>query len=210
MSDIHQQIAQQFPSDPIDHGQVGRLIMKAFPNAQSKRIGEEKTFIVGIELCATLQPTSESPEALLQVEKARSEQLSLQVQMLEARVRELEQRPLQHTYNPLLKQVEAVFREGQNVLHGPDTPTRFDNFSLAAVTDELRTFAPDLFSLLNRLAKSQRNEASEEVTVEQRKVVMSLCTLLNARSQRVKGLQLLISFMLVARATSKQVSKTQI
>lgn len=184
--------------------------MKAFPNAQSKRIGEEKTFIVGIELCATLQPTSESPEALLQVEKARSEQLSLQVQMLEARVRELEQRPLQHTYNPLLKQVEAVFREGQNVLHGPDTPTRFDNFSLAAVTDELRTFAPDLFSLLNCLAKSQRNEASEEVTVEQRKVVMSLCTLLNARSQRVKGLQLLISFMLVARATSKQVSKTQI
>lgn len=71
MSDIHQQIEQQFPSDPIDHGQVGRLIMKAFPNAQSKRIGEEKTFIVGIELCATLQPTSESPEALLQVEKAR-------------------------------------------------------------------------------------------------------------------------------------------
>lgn len=33
------------------------------------------------------------------------------------------------------------------------------------------------------------------------------CTLLNARSQRVKGLQLLISFMLVARTTSKQISK---
>lgn len=62
--------------------------------------------------------------------------------MLKARVRELEQRPLQHTYNPLSKQVEVV-RKGQNVLHGPDTPTRFDNFSLAAVTDELCTFASE-------------------------------------------------------------------
>ena len=37
------------------------------------------------------------------------------------------------------------------------------------------------------------------------KAVTSLCSLLNARSVRTKGLQLLISMMLVARATSKQV-----
>ncbi len=34
---------------------------------------------------------------------------------------------------------------------------------------------------------------------------LSLCTLLNARSARAKGVQLMISLMLVARATNKQV-----
>lgn len=64
---------------------------------------------------------------------------------------------------PTFKAGGSSCSQRKNVLHGPDTPTRFENFSLAAVTDELCTFAPDLFSLLNRLAKSQCNEASEEV-----------------------------------------------
>ena len=34
---------------------------------------------------------------------------------------------------------------------------------------------------------------------------MAVCTLLNAQSVRVKGLQLMISLMLVARATGRQV-----
>ena len=89
-----------------------------------------------------------------------------------------------YTHDPLSLQVEEIVHNGTTVLHGPDTPARFDEFSLAVVTDELRTSAPDLFSLMNCLADSQRNAASSsEVTGKQRKVVMSLCTLLNARSQ---------------------------
>ena len=203
MSDIQQCFSQQFPSDAITPPQVGSLIKKAFPNAQSKRAGKErKTFIVGIEQCGT----SQSVQALLQAEQARSEQLALQVKMLESKVRELER----STHDPLSLQVEQIVHNGTTVLHGPDTTARFEEFSLAAVTDELRTTAPDLFSLINHLADSQRNApSSSEVTGEQHKVVMSLCTLLNARSQQVKGLQLLISFMLVARATSKQVNKKE-
>ena len=205
MSDIQRCFLQQFPSDAITPAQVSSLIKKAFPNVQSQRIGQEKkTFIVGIEHHATSDVSCQSVQALLQAEQTRSEQLALQVEMLESRVCELEQ----STHDPLSLQVEEIAHNGTTVLHGPDTPARFDEFSLAVVTDEIRTSAPDLFSLMNCLADSQRNAASSsEVTVEQRKVVMSLCTLLNARSQRVKGLQLLISFMLVARATSKQVSK---
>jgi len=47
--------------------------------------------------------------------------------------------------------------------------------------------------------------SEEETTVEQRKIVTSLSTLLNARSWRAMGFQLLMSLMLVARATSMQV-----
>ena len=127
--------------------------------------------------------------------------------MLEARVCQLEQ-SIAHSQDPLSLQVEEIVQDGTTVFHGPDTPTRFDDFSHAAVTNELRTTAPDLFCRVNHLAESQRNAASSsEVTGEQHKVVMSLYTLLNARSQRVKALQLLISFMLVARATSKQLTK---
>ena len=102
--------------------------------------------------------------------------------MLEARVCELEQ-SIVHTHDPCSLQVEEIVQNETTVLHGPDTPAQLDNFSLAALTDELCTSAPDLFSL-HCLADSQHNAASSsEVTGEQRKVVISLCTLLNARSQ---------------------------
>ena len=56
---------------------------------------------------------------------------------------------------------------------------------------------------MNCLADSQRNSASSsEVTGEQLKVVMSLYTLLVLDCN--EGLQLLISFMFVAQATSNK------
>ena len=42
-------------------------------------------------------------------------------------------------------------------------------------------------------------------SIKEIKGVISLCTVLNARSNRVKGVQLLVSMMLIARSTSKQV-----
>ena len=91
VSDIQQCFLQQFPSDAITPAQVSSLIKKAFPNVQSQRVGQEKkTFIVGIEQHATSDASSQSVQALLQAEQTRSEQLALQVEMLECRVRELE------------------------------------------------------------------------------------------------------------------------
>ena len=65
-----------------------------------------------------------------------------------------------HTHDLLSLQVEEIVQNGTTVLHGPDTPTRFDSLFLAAVTNELCTFAPDVFSLANCLADSQRNAAT--------------------------------------------------
>lgn len=45
---------------------------------------------------------------------------------------------------------------------------------------------------------------------EEVKTVTSICALLNARSTRVKGIQLLINMMLIARLTSKHISLNNI
>ena len=48
-------------------------------------------------------------------------------------------------------------------------------------------------------------EGSEGISLQERKAVCSLCALLNAGCVNTKGLQLLISMMLIARSTGKQV-----
>ena len=67
--------------------------------------------------------------------------------------------------------------------------------------------APSCTSLYRNLVyySTQRNARDGARPDEELKAVIALCTLLNARSARVKGLQLMVSLMLVARATSRQV-----
>ena len=75
-------------------------------------------------------------------------------------------------------------------------------------TSELSSIASDVYQLFVQLGNSDRNKSDDETPVEERKAIMSLCTILNARSRVANGLQLLLSFMLIARATSRQVRKT--
>ena len=63
-------------------------------------------------------PENISYKRPLQAEQARSEQLALQVEMLESRVRELKR----STHDPLSLQVEEIVHNGTTVLHGPDIP----------------------------------------------------------------------------------------
>lgn len=85
----------------------------------------------------------------------------------------------------------------------------FEKFSLDTVLSEVKTLAPNLLSLFNRLAAAERNQSdgSDEVALEGIKALVALCVLINARSRRAKGLQLFMSTMLIARATSKQVNQ---
>ena len=134
---------------------------------------------MGIEQCATSDVSSQSAQVLLQAEKARTEQFALEVVMLEARACKLEQLMVL-THDLLLLPVEEIVQNATTVLHGPDILAQFDSFLFA---DELRTSVPDLLSLVNCLIDSKHNAASSsEVTGKQRKVVKSLCTLLNAQS----------------------------
>ena len=65
--------------------------------------------------------------------------------------------------------------------------------------------APDVYKLFMGLGDRDRNPTENRTPVEGRKAIMSLCTILNARRRTANGLQLLLGFMLIARATSKQV-----
>ena len=118
--------------------------------------------------------------------------------LLEARVKELEK------MSPvMLTQQADHLQHSSLILCGPDTPDHFQNFSIDGVIQELQEQAPDMYKFFMQLCDVQRNVSPDSsISIKE---ITSLCTVLNARSNRVKGLQLLISMMLIARSTSKQV-----
>ena len=105
-----------------------------------------------------------------------------------------------------MRQADAIQQKGTIVAHGPDTLEAFDSFDIESILKELKAHAPDLYSLFKSLGNTRRNATSDEISVEDVKAISSLCYFLNARYVKVNGMQLLMSFMLIARATTKQVS----
>ena len=120
---------------------------------------------------------------------------------LRARIQELER-----TSAPsLCSQADRVIRHKSPVSQGPSSLSAFYELDFDSIASELKSCAPDLYQFYMTLGDTKRNQEKGEVTTEEVKAVSSLCSLLNARSARMTGLQLLVSMMLVARATSKQV-----
>ena len=76
----------------------------------------------------------------------------------------------------------------QMLLHGPDTVERFAEFSMSAVITELQASCPPLYQLVQQLGCTPRNARDGCLPDEELKGLMAVCTLLNARSARVKGL----------------------
>jgi hypothetical protein len=70
------------------------------------------------------------------------------------------------------------------------------------VVSELQRHAPHAFQLLKSLS-DQENE--ESLTVHNLRIVTALVAILKNKSVRLLGVQLLLTFTLIARATSKQV-----
>ena len=123
------------------------------------------------------------------------------IMLLESRVKELEK-----TSPVTLTQQADQLQHSSLILCGPDTPDHFQNFSIDGVIQELQEQAPDMYKFFMQLCDVQRNVSPDSsISIKEIKGVTSLCTVLNARSNRVKGLQLVISMMLIARSTSKQV-----
>ena len=92
--------------------------------------------------------------------------------------------------------------------HGPDTVDHFDGFTMGKLLEEFELFAPDVLQLLRALGHTGTHDDEEVDPTADTKVVMAMCALLKSRTRKVLGLQLLISFMLVARSTSSQVMCT--
>ena len=180
-------------------------MQEAFPGMKRTRVGNQRlSYVVGIEESLSC---TDSTDAL----QAENIQLRATVHQLQERIREMEAetstsasmcRPL------LMQQMDSLLQHGDQILHGPNTPARFPEFSVKVITEEIQQNVPDVYQLFLQLGDADRNPTNSTVTpVEQRKAIMSLCTILNARCRTANGLQLLLSFMLIARATSKQVKK---
>ena len=135
----------------------------------------------------------------LQTEREKREALEHEVHILK---RKLEERSVVNSAKQtLFSEIDSAVLSRHLLLHGPDT---IDGFSMSSVIAELKATCLEVYSLVPQLS-TQRYATDSDVPDEELKGVMAVCTLLNARSARIKGLQLMISLMLVARASGKQV-----
>ena len=92
------------------------------------------------------------------------------------------------------------------IFHGPNTVDHFNEMSVDGIITELSTHAPDLYELFNSLGQTSRHDEADHLTqLSKLRVMTSLTTLMKCRSVQVLGIQLLITFMLIARSTSKQI-----
>ena len=178
-SDLQHELSTHFTSTAFNSRMVSQEIKTAFPNTFSKAVGSAQTkHIFGIECVASasLPSTSETPEREAQLIRQK-------VQQLEARVRELEQP------SKLFLEMNGLLTPNLSLYHGPNTIENFDKFSMDDLVGELVKLAPNLYKLFQTLGQTHRHGEGEGGDVM---AVMSLCTLLKCRSQKVLGVQLLI------------------
>ena len=200
-SDIESYLIQQFPSTSYSAQKVSQAVAQAFPRAISKRHGKKRhKFLFGIDVC----PKDESEQPSVHALVAENRELKARVQELEAHVAELEKKV--KSMEELDVQTHRALHASNAIFHGPNSIEHFESFSVDQVCQELHKCAPDVLSLFSALARVERHDEDEDSSrLSQLRAITALCTLLKGRSTKVLGVQLLITFMLVARATSKQV-----
>ena len=178
------------------------LVQEAFPNSDRKRLGKDRqTYIVGIEPSLSVSAMSRAPvQGATPAEDLQEENhlLSRKVNELEAKIRTLEDQAC----SSLPLELDSLLQHGKYALRGPDTPAHFTEFSVEAIVSEFQKYAPNIYRLFLDLGDTDR---CAHTPVEEKKSLVSMCTILNARSRKAHGMQLLMSFMLIARATSRQV-----
>lgn len=196
-SEVSGELQQHFPYKEFTPYETSRYIQEAFPNTESRRCGKARqTHLLGLERKCTLEPVADTTDLLMQIQ-----QLKCRIAELEKKSAELEKK----SEEVLCHQADEIIQHRTVVTQGPVSLEAFHHLDLDSIVTELRTYAPDLYHLCMAIGNTKRNQQKDEVTTEEIKVISSMCSLLNARSARVKGLQLLMGMMLVARGTSRQV-----
>lgn len=214
-SEVASELQDWFPDKKYSPFSVSKLIREAFPHSESKACGRSRQrHILGIERiqtpssedysmsedCSTSEDCPMSHSANVTPKPSYSD-LLVENQQLKDKIQQLEQ----VSANSLCHQADHFAHYKSVVTNGPNSLDAFNNFSIDSVILELQSRAPDLYQLCMTIGDTARNQVKNEVTVEQVKAVSAMCSLLNARSARVNGLQLLVTMMLIARATSRQV-----
>ena len=195
--DLQDALSSQFSSTNFNPRMVSREIKTAFPNTFSKALGKGRLkHVYGIQRVglSSLPSTSTSSE---------HEELKQKVRQLEERVQELERELKQPAV--FANEMNSLLNPSLSVYHGPNDIANFDNFSMDSMVAEFTTLAPNLFELFQSLGQTSRHD-NQSGNVRS---VMSMCALLKCRSQKVLGVQLLITLMLLARSTNKQVCSSE-
>lgn len=190
-ADLTSELQVEFPDKKFNSHNVSQYVHEAFPNIISKACGKSRQkHFLGLEKKPALTST--------EVSQSRSDLLR-QIELL--------QEQLKKTSNEALCcQADAIIHHKSAVSQGPSSLEAFYQMDFQCIIAELQRQAPDLYALFMSLGDVNRNEDEDDVvSTEQTKAISSMCSLLNARSARMKGMQLLMSMMLVARATSRQV-----
>ena len=147
---------------------------------------------------------------------AEVQRLKLQVHSLRSRNAELESWNIElekqvkesSALSPstLASQMDGMISAQYSAYHGPDTIAHFNDFSIDHLITEFKVHAPDVWQLLNILGNTDRfPENDEQQALAEGRAASSMCTLLKCRSLKTLGIQLLLSLMLIARATNRRV-----
>ena len=197
---IQTELAAQFPSSAIDLKTVAKSIKEAFPESVSRVAGKSRTkHIFGLEEIP--EHPSSSAECITSDLRIELEREREQKRQLQCKIDELEARLAQGeniSQSLLSSEVDGLVNPKNTAYHGPDTITHFKDFNIDRILAEFSEQAPNLFTLLLSLGQSPREDDDEHGV----RVAMSVSILLKCRSVRVLGVQLLITLMLLARATS--------
>ena len=194
--DVQNELCARFPSMEFNPPNVSSTIKEVFPLTFSKAAGKSRQkHIFGLE--AIPKEHVESTEHLdLLVAKEREEKSKL-LQKIEA----LEERIAQLEMVSLPSELDCLVNPSNVAYHGPDSISHFRAFNMDAIITEFTQQAPNVYHLLRSFGQcAQTSDEEHDV-----KVTMSMSILLKCRSVKVLGVQLLITLMLLARATNRQV-----
>ena len=199
-ADIHRRLSSAFPNRTFNATSVSDAIRSVFPHTLSKIAGKSRQkHIFGIE-----EVFSESSVASgLHTDcdqLTRERELLERIRLLEERVAELEK---EKTFSPIQLSSEflSLVTPEHATYHGPDTISHFETFNIDTVIAEMYQCAPNLYQLLLSLGKTVPSGSHLEAV----RVATALSILLKSHSTKVLGVQLLVTLMLLARSTSRQV-----
>ena len=154
-AEVHHALTQQFPCDELSLQCCATVISEAFPETKRVRVGKTKlSYVVGLEE-TLVTPASLQMETLLSTAtdaiktentqfRAENAHLSAEVQQLHERIKNLEAEYLhavstECATSPLLtQQMDKLLRYGDNIIHGPSSPSHFSDFSLKALSEEIQ------------------------------------------------------------------------
>ena len=201
--DIRHDLSEQFPS--LSSKMISEAVHNAFPKTYTKKHGHKRsTYVFGLEHASSDEQAPSNPGPSFQAEAttplhdqiALNAQLQERIKELEKEVDELKEYP-RSLPRSLVSQVEQLVSPSHAVYHGPNTIDNFEHFSIDTMK-EYEQYAPELFKLLTEIGDC--SEGDTDV-----KVVTAMSAIVKLRSRKALGLQLLTSFMLLSRGTSRQV-----